>query len=315
MIRRQDPPLPAGETYASARRQEDDVKEIKKEINEAVEGILQRHASVYDFGVRLDKGIEHDRVFAEIEEITDGKVGPPFVEPEEVAQMGHRRCEAKVPPGYADHDKEPAKAIGDFLLWEHTLIEAEQRQLPVLLVSNDGKEDWVRKEGGFARGPRPELVDEMLVRTGQRFHLVNLKAFLTHAKAYLKAQVSDATLEQAESVQHQPKEGIVRSAEEENLLHILSRAAERNRSLDNRAIWRAMNELRALHATDARSTMRRFAEEHGPPEPHAYLTTLLRAVQAVEAGGEVHLVSSEGVDAGKANSHEESGDDDGSDTS
>lgn len=188
------------------RLQDEDVSDIKEAIDVAIEDILKRHAHLYDYGVTLDKNIEHDSVFKEIEQITAGKVGPPFAKPEDKAKLGNQRFKEKMPPGYSDHTKDPDKALGDYYLWEQTIIEAERRHQPVLLVSNDGKEDWVRKEDSYMRGPRPELVDEMLARTGQPFHLVNVKSFLTYAKTYLRAKVSDSTIEQAESVQKQAQE-------------------------------------------------------------------------------------------------------------
>ncbi|MER5644111.1 PIN-like domain-containing protein [Streptosporangium sp. NPDC002524] len=43
-----------------------------------------------------------------------------------------------VPPGYSDAAKKGAEAsLGDYFIWEQTLIEAKQRQLPVLFVTNE----------------------------------------------------------------------------------------------------------------------------------------------------------------------------------
>jgi PIN like domain len=183
------------------RLQNDDVRGIKAAIDAAIENILKEYEHLFASDVSLAKTIDHDPVFKEIEKIIGSKVGPPFSNPEEAAKVGRQRLEDEIPPGYSDYDKEPDNALGDYFLWEQTIAEAEQRKLPVLIVSNDGKEDWVRKEDSYARGPRPEMVDEMLARAGHPFHLVNVKAFLTLAKAHLSAKVSDSTIEQAESVQ------------------------------------------------------------------------------------------------------------------
>ncbi|MGW5228652.1 PIN-like domain-containing protein [Nocardia niigatensis] len=105
------------------------------------------------------------------------------------------RLAARVPPGYAD-EKKGDRAIGDFLIWEQTLREATQRHVPVLLVTNDHKPDWVRRDGKLV-GPRPELVQEMLRRAGQRFHLVDVHTFLNLAREYLAADVSAETVVEA----------------------------------------------------------------------------------------------------------------------
>ncbi|WP_143082660.1 PIN-like domain-containing protein [Nonomuraea wenchangensis] len=185
------------------RLQDDDVRGIKEAIDAAVESILRAHTDLYDHGVSLEQNIEHDAVFKELEQIVAGKVGPAFTKRDEMVKLGEKRLKEKVPPGYSDYAKDADKALGDFFLWEQAIIEAVERKLPVLIVSNDNKEDWVRKEGSYLRGPRPELVDEMRTRANQAFHLVNVKTFLTYAKNYLSATVSDSTIEEAETVQQQ----------------------------------------------------------------------------------------------------------------
>lgn len=214
------------------RLRDEEVSGMESAINGAIDDLLERHADLYDFGVSLESSIEQDPLFEEIEQLTSGKIGPPFAKPVEMARVGSQRLKESVPPGYADHAKEPAKALGDFFLWEQTILEAEKRQLPVLIVSNDGKEDWVRKENGRARGPRPELIDEMLARTGQPFHRVNVKSFLTLAKIHLSAHVSEATIKEAESVQEQASEPRAFRASQDRSIHrLLSNLSEADRDL------------------------------------------------------------------------------------
>ncbi|MFC7641421.1 PIN-like domain-containing protein [Streptosporangium lutulentum] len=185
---------------------DDEVNGIKKAIDDAITGILDVHADLYAFEVDPAIAVNDDPIFKEIELITAGKVGPPFSRPDEVEakKIGTQRINDKIPPGYSDvRDKGVEGALGDYFMWEQTLIEAERRGLPVLLVTNENKEDWVRKEGSYTRGPRIELVNEMLARTGQTFHLMNVKSFLFHAGKYLRTHVSESTIEQAGSVQKQ----------------------------------------------------------------------------------------------------------------
>ncbi|TYB71263.1 hypothetical protein FXF51_02175 [Nonomuraea sp. PA05] len=233
------------------RLQGEDVRGIRDAIDAAVEDILRRHADLYDFGVSLESSIENDDLFKEIDQITAGKVGPPFAKPGEMAKIGNQRLKDEVPPGYADREKNSDKALGDFFLWEQTIIEARERKIQVLIVSNDGKEDWIRKEDGRARGPRPELVDEMLDRTGQPFHLVNVKTFLTHAKAHLHAQVSDSTIEEAESVQKQTDQASTDSLLEvvtlESMIHLLS---EPERAAVKELILETVGQSRAYRNSD-----------------------------------------------------------------
>ncbi|RLK60439.1 PIN-like domain-containing protein [Actinokineospora cianjurensis] len=65
-----------------------------------------------------------------------------------------RRIRASEPPGYKDRKKDDVNAVGDYLVWEQTLLEATTRGLDVLFVTSDTEEDWWRLEGGERRGPR-----------------------------------------------------------------------------------------------------------------------------------------------------------------
>jgi hypothetical protein len=80
--------------------------------------------------------------------------------------------------GYADAKKEGTGAAGDYVLWRQLLDEATKRKLPVLLVTNDQKEDWYRRLHGITIGPRTELIAEMLDEAGKPFHAQTLERFL-----------------------------------------------------------------------------------------------------------------------------------------
>lgn len=68
------------------------------------------------------------------------------------------------------------------------------------MVTNDAKEDWVRREAGLIVGARPELVLEMKRRAGTDLLITQLGLFLKSAKAELGASVSPSTVAQAESL-------------------------------------------------------------------------------------------------------------------
>jgi PIN like domain len=109
-----------------------------------------------------------------------------------------RRIDHKIPPGYADKGK--SDPSGDYLVWRQLLDEARVRRLPVVLVTDDQKEDWVRREHGLALGPRPEMYQEMAEATGAHFCLMSTATFLRHAKDYLSVSVSPETVDQAQEL-------------------------------------------------------------------------------------------------------------------
>ncbi|GAA2690366.1 hypothetical protein GCM10010412_079970 [Nonomuraea recticatena] len=160
--------------------------------------ISSQASGFFDFDLTVDGSIRGDKILAELEEILKGKIGGPLKDLKLEEAEGARRVAEKIPPGYADHKKDPERAIGDYLVWRQLLAEAASRAKPVMLVTNDQKPDWVREVLGKKIGPRPELVAEMLNVAGAPFHLATVKSFLLLAQKYLGAEVSPTTVTQAQ---------------------------------------------------------------------------------------------------------------------
>jgi hypothetical protein len=109
-----------------------------------------------------------------------------------------RRQAERIPPGFAERDK--GDATGDYILWRQLLNEAKDHQRPILFVTDDSKEDWVRLGRGKENlGPRPELVLEMQEEAGVRLHVSSVRGLLADARRYLGSDVSSSTLEEAEA--------------------------------------------------------------------------------------------------------------------
>jgi hypothetical protein len=136
-----------------------------------------------------------------------GRIAMPQTRSQDLEQKirdAHAEVLAQV-ASYADKDK--ADPTGDYLVWKQLLHEAAARRLPVVLVTDDRKEDWVRREHGLTLGPRPELCEEMSAITGAPFLLMSTAIFLRHAEQYLGVSVSQETVDQAKElpVESQPK--------------------------------------------------------------------------------------------------------------
>ncbi len=149
--------------------------------------------------VHLDSR-DSDEVLARLETLFEGRVGDPMKpdQLEAARKEAKRRVDQGIPPGYEDKDK--ADPSGDYLVWKQLLQEASTRQLPVILITDDRKEDWVRREHGLTLGPRPELCEEMSAEAGVTFHLMRTATFLRHAKDYLSVSVSPETVDQAQEL-------------------------------------------------------------------------------------------------------------------
>jgi PIN like domain len=172
-------------------------QELERMIRDAHAQVLDQVASAEEANeVHLDHR-DSDEVLARLEALFDNRVGEPMEpgELEAARKEAKRRMDQKIPPGYADKDK--ADSSGDYLVWKQLLQEAGARQLPVVLVTDDRKEDWVRREHGLTLGPRPELCEEMSAAASAPFFLMSTATFLRHAREYLSVSVSPGTVNQA----------------------------------------------------------------------------------------------------------------------
>ncbi|MGA5063153.1 PIN domain-containing protein [Streptomyces exfoliatus] len=170
-----------------------------KEAFARIKGEMERHAKTFDLS--LEGVVAGDPVLKELGEILDGKTGEGF-SPEECSKLieeYEKRVQEERPPGFRDSGKKE-NPHGDFFVWEQVLRRAEELSSPVLFVSNDVKDDWVRKEAGLIVGARPELVAEIKERCGVDFLMLQLGAFLQIAKKELGASVSESTVAQAENL-------------------------------------------------------------------------------------------------------------------
>jgi len=149
--------------------------------------------------VRL-KGYDSDKIRARLEALLGDRIGSPMEpkELEEAKKEARRRVDAKEPPGYKDKDK--PDPTGDYLVFKQMMNEAAKQKLPVVFVTDDRKEDWYRREHGLTLGARHELREQMMTGAGVPFIIMTTEAFLVHAKKYLNAEVSDATVDQAKEL-------------------------------------------------------------------------------------------------------------------
>lgn len=171
----------------------------------AVQKEVERHREQFD--LTLELVIDSDPILAALGNIFDGRTGQRFdgeKESELLAEF-QRRVAEKIPPGYKDAGK-PENPHGDYFAWEQILCECSQNTSPLLFVTNDAKEDWLRREAGLIVGARPELVLEFRNRCNEDFLITQLGRFLQIAKEELGASVSESTVQQAENVaRHEPR--------------------------------------------------------------------------------------------------------------
>ncbi len=176
------------------------VEELTQELTECLDGIKEKVIQLSEEETETwARDTSKDEVLLQLEEILQGKVGEPLDEGafKKAIIEAKRRGDNQLPPGYLDAKKPEPESAGDYLVWEQLLVEASRRNLDVLFITRDAKEDWVRKEAGEIRGPRIELISELLARTGRNFYLRTPAQLLALAKDSLNVSIHTDSVENA----------------------------------------------------------------------------------------------------------------------
>lgn len=144
-------------------------------------------------------------VLGQLQELLDGKAGkkPAEADWQTAVQEGNERAARQVPPGYLDAEKAdsdlPEGAAGDYLVWRQAIEEAARRDLDLVLVTGDEKEDWWWRHRSEFLGPRVELVAEFKTRCGQQLYMMRPIDLLKRSSA-LHVMVSKESVDDVERV-------------------------------------------------------------------------------------------------------------------
>jgi hypothetical protein len=161
--------------------QKEDMVTVTNALKETLLAHLRDKASAYP------NFLSNDPILDRIHELFEGKHGSkPCAERQaELLQLGEERFKAKLPPGYTDEGKDGADKYGDFFLWRETLDKAISEKQPVILVTDDLKEDWWYRIKGKTVGARPELRREFKAETSYEFLLYNPVEFAKYANQFI----------------------------------------------------------------------------------------------------------------------------------
>lgn len=176
--------------------------------------MLDLNSSIEEGVAFLDKQIAalpelrgKDALRDKVDALFDGLIGMPDENVEAKYKEAKRRCEAKIPPGYKDHKKEESRRYNDAVAWLQTLEFAKEKQKSIVFVTDDTKEDWFLSKEGQTIGPRPELVQEMLVEAKVSFYLYTGPSFIEWGAKQLFSSSSspsqdlEAAIKEAREVQ------------------------------------------------------------------------------------------------------------------
>lgn len=144
---------------------------------------------------------KNDSILYTLLSLFEGKVGEKYSEDKMKSQIeeANKRYKNKIPPGYKDENKDGNEKYGDYLIWKQIIDYAKEKQIPIIYVTNDRKEDWwwINKDKKTL-GPRSELRREFLDECGTDYYMYSANSFLKHATEYLKLKVNENTIEESQ---------------------------------------------------------------------------------------------------------------------
>lgn len=168
-----------------------DIKELKTHLNKWITNKKERNF--------LFTNVTDDIIFEKILELFEGKVGTPFSNEDKskIELAGQKRYTDKTPPGYKD-DKKQKNKYGDLLIWTEILNHAKMQKVDIIYVTHDQKEDWWNISSGKTIGPRTELRKEFYEKTGQKFHMYSMTAFLSYFIENKGKNIDKTTIDEVE---------------------------------------------------------------------------------------------------------------------
>ncbi|OLN21612.1 hypothetical protein BTO30_14110 [Domibacillus antri] len=93
---------------------------------------------------------------------------------------GERRYKKRTPPGYKDGEKKTGvQAYGDLLIWKEVLAYCQEKNLNLIFVTDDVKEDWFEINDSKRIGFRLELIEEFHKQTKKDVLGVTSQEFFT----------------------------------------------------------------------------------------------------------------------------------------
>lgn len=147
--------------------------------------------------------VHQDQIRDELTQLLDGKVGSPYdtEKLKAILKEGEERYRHSIPPGYSDAStKEGERKFGDLIVWFQVVDKAKEVRLPIILVTDDVKEDWWWKFSGQTIGPRPELVEEMSTKASVACYFYQSDQFMTYAEQFLKQDVEKNAIDEVRAL-------------------------------------------------------------------------------------------------------------------
>lgn len=112
-----------------------------------------------------------------------------FADTMEIVKEGEWRYRNQLPPGYEDAPKKyGTQKYGDLIIWKEILKKAKDDGKPVIVITNDKKEDWYEAHDAKSEPtcPRHEMLREFMENTGKDVWFYTLDQFIHQLESRYK---------------------------------------------------------------------------------------------------------------------------------
>lgn len=201
--------------------------------------------------------IQSDSYRDRLTELLNDRVGQPYSHDKlkSVLQTAKARMEDRICPGYMDYgpkkDRPEVERYGDVLLWLQIVDFAKDSKKPIILVTDDKKEDWWLEHKGKTIGPQPSLVNEIMTASNVQFYMYTSERFLEEATNFLGLDPLPSSVREAKSVREELQE------------YVFSMASEEQRRIFKKATASAEQSSCCSHLRQLGMAAMQYVAEHG----------------------------------------------------
>ena len=176
------------------------IKDKISEIKDQLENEKSEHPDLLS---------DEDQILNTLSDLLSNKIGKAYdkEELEDIYKDADERYKSKIPPGYCDagyckgkEKKEGDKKYGDYVIWKQLLDISRKEDKPIIFITNDSSEDWWWDVHGQTQGPKPELIEEFQLETGQEFYMYKPNRFMSFAIEYLDFDIEQDAIDEVKDV-------------------------------------------------------------------------------------------------------------------
>ena len=189
------------------------LKQFDKDINEFSKQVKLFKKKFDELGIitqkeidlkstRIEKLLEEDNVFKELENHFEKGQEISYDDKLKIAKEGSFRYENQIPPGYLDKKEKIGMSVyGDLIIWKEVLKLSQETKKPIILISNDAKEDWwTFRKKEKTKTPRHELIQEFYSLTQLDFWILSSEDFLYQSSINLEIKLDNKLIEELDTI-------------------------------------------------------------------------------------------------------------------